>query len=97
LGTHYADLVKVKWLQQFLRLKPLHEVTRDVVMAIAETKRKQTSASTANRLIALIRAILRRAEREWEWIDRCPALRLYPEPKRRIRWITPEQAQKLLA
>jgi integrase len=36
------------------------------------------------------------ALREWEWIDHCPALRLYPEPKRRIRWITPEQAEKLL-
>jgi integrase len=26
-----------------------------------------------------------------------PALRLYPEPKRRIRWITPEQVQTLLS
>jgi integrase len=90
-------VVKLQWLQPFLRLKPLHEITRDVVMEIVETKRRQTSYSTANRLIALIRATLRRAEKEWEWIDRCPALRLYPEPKRRIRWITPEQAQTLLA
>jgi len=95
--SHYSDVRKVMWLQAHLSMKPLDAITRDVVMGIAEIKRKQTSPSTANRIIALVRAVLRRAEREWEWIERSPALRLYPEPKRRIRWITPEQAQKLLA
>lgn len=95
--SHYSDVRKVMWLQTHLSMKPLDAITRDVVMGIAEIKRKQTSPSTANRIIALVRAVLRRAEREWEWIERSPALRLYPEPKRRIRWITPEQAQKLLA
>ncbi|MGH9425853.1 MAG: tyrosine-type recombinase/integrase [Terriglobia bacterium] len=95
--SHHTDEFKLKWLQQYLSMKPLHEITRDVVMTIAEIKRKQTSPSTANRIIALVRSILRRAEREWEWIERTPLLRLYPEPKRRIRWITPEQAHKLLS
>ncbi|MEQ1773742.1 MAG: site-specific integrase [Burkholderiales bacterium] len=95
--SHHSDVAMVKWLQQHLSMKLLNEVTRDRVTEIAEIKRKQASCSTANRFIALIRAILRRAEREWEWIDRSPFLRLYPEPKRRIRWITPEQAQKLLS
>jgi integrase len=44
----------------------------------------------------LIRAILRKAEREWDWLDRAPAIKLFPEPKRRIRWITPEQVSVLL-
>ena len=44
----------------------------------------------------LVRVILRRAEREWDWIDRAPSLRMYPETKRRIRWIASEQVQKLL-
>jgi integrase len=95
--SHHSDVAMVRWLQRYLSMKPLDQVTRDVVTGVAEIKRKQSSCSTANRFIALIRAILRRAEREWEWIDRSPFLRLYPEPKRRIRWITPEQAQKLLS
>jgi integrase len=33
---------------------------------------------------------------EWEWIDRAPRVKLYREAKRRIRWITPEQAKRLL-
>lgn len=95
--SHHSDVAMVRWLQQYFSMKPLSEITRDVVTNVAEIRRKQASCSTANRFIALIRAILRRAEREWEWIDRCPFLRLYPEPKRRIRWITPDQARRLLA
>lgn len=35
--------------------------------------------------------------RAWEWIDKVPAVELYEEPKRRVRWITPYQARTLLA
>lgn len=37
------------------------------------------------------------ARDEWEWIDKAPRVRLYPEPKKRVRWITPEEAQRLIA
>ena len=94
--SHHSDVAIVKWLQQYLSLKPLDQVTRDVVMEIAEIKRSQSSPSTANRAIALIRAILRRAEQEWEWLERAPNIKMYKEPKRRVRWITPEQASVLL-
>lgn len=56
----------------------------------------ETSNATKNRHLALIRAILRKAEREWDWLDKAPAIKLLPEPKRRIRRITPEQASVLL-
>jgi integrase len=95
--THEEDRRKLRWLQQFLRGKPLREVNRMLVQQIAEAKVKESSAQTANRYLALIRAILRKAAHEWEWIDSAPKVRLYPEPKGRIRWLTPEQARKLLA
>jgi integrase len=47
--------------------------------------------------LLLIRAILRKAALDWEWIDKAPKVRLYQETKRRVRWITPEQANRLLA
>ena len=52
--------------------------------------------STKNRYLALIRAILNKAAREWEWLDHAPRLTLYQEPKKRIRWLKPTEAQKLL-
>lgn len=63
----------------------------------ARFKEKESSPARANRYLALIRAILRRAAREWEWIDGAPAIKLYPEPKRRVRWITREEAERLIA
>lgn len=53
--------------------------------------------STANRHLALIRSILRKACYDWEWIDKVPKVRLFPESKRRVRWLTPEQVKRLLA
>ena len=95
--THHDDVLKLRWLEQYLGGKLLTEVTRDVVAAIGARKRSQASAATANRHLALIRAILRRACDEWEWLDKAPRVKLYKEPKRRVRWITPDQARTLLA
>lgn len=96
-ASHLQDVKQVAWLQQFFRGRYLSEITRDFIAEIAEIKRKESTGSTANRYLAMIRAILRRAALEWEWIDKPPRIRLYPEPKRRVRWLTPEQARKLLA
>lgn len=94
--THQEDLLKLDWLMKFLRNRVLGEITRDEVAAIGATKRAESSSATANRYLALIRAILRKACLEWEWIERVPKVKMYPEPKRRVRWLTPEQARALL-
>jgi integrase len=96
-ATHEADKAKLRWLQQFLRGKLLCEIDRELISRIGQTKAQEASPSTANRNLALIRAILRKACHEWEWIERIPKIRLYPEPKRRIRWLTPEQVKTLLS
>ena len=51
----------------------------------------------AIRLLEIIRMILRRAQLGWEWIDRLPAIRLQPNPVRRIRWLKHEEADRLLS
>jgi integrase len=55
-----------------------------------------TSPANANRYLALIRSILRRARDDWEWLHRIPKVRLYRESTRRIRWITRDEAARLL-
>jgi integrase len=94
--SYQDDVGILRWLQPRLTLKPLREITRDVVGRIAEEKRLESSPARANRITALIRAILRRSEIEWEWLDKAPAVRMYQEANRRVRWITPEQVQTLL-
>lgn len=74
----------------------LGQITRDVIAAIGQRKAKSSSTSTANRRLALIRSILNRAKKEWEWIDRVPAIRLYPEPAKKTRFLSEDEAVALL-
>ncbi|WP_298193756.1 site-specific integrase [Metallibacterium sp.] len=95
-ATHREDAAKLAWLQDHLSLRPLDALTRDLIAGIATLKVRESSPATANRYLALIRAILRRARDEWGWIERVPKISLYKEPKRRVRWLTHEQAGRLL-
>jgi integrase len=97
-ASHEDDLCHLRWLDQHLTGKQLENVDRDAIDAIQKKRKDEGSSNaTANRTLALVRSILRRAEREWGWIDRAPAVRLLPEPKRRIRWLAREEADRLIA
>ena len=94
--SHLDDLPRINWFHQHFRGKFLDDLTRDVIARVAEIKSKETSPATANRCISVVRAILRKAAFDWEWIDKPPVIKLYRVSKRRVRYLTPEQANKLL-
>ncbi len=50
-----------------------------------------------NRTLEVMRAILRKCVNEWEWLERAPQVRMLKEPTRRVRYLTREEAQRLLA
>jgi len=95
-ATHAGDIAKLRYLDRSLGELALDEIKRDVIDKIARTKAREASEPTANRYLALIRAVLRRAAYEWEWIERPPRVRLFPERKRRVRYLTPDQEGALL-
>jgi integrase len=91
-----SDQSKFKYLDQYLNGVLLKDITRDRIEWIAQVKEKGGAApATVNRMLALIRSILRKAEREWEWIDSAPVVRMRKEDNKRIRWITPEEMEQL--
>jgi integrase len=92
-----GDICMIRWLTPFFRGKYLEELTRPVIMRIAEKKKAESSPSRANRYLALIRAILNRAVRIWEWLDKAPALTLYREPKVRVRYLTTPEIHRLMS
>ena len=65
------------------------------------TKSRQSggtlSAAAVNRPLALLRHLLHLADEEWGVLDSIPTLRLEDEPEGRLRWLTPEEANRLLA
>jgi integrase len=96
-ATHQEDKAKLNWLQQHLRGVLLSKIDRQLIARIGEIKAQEASPSTANRYLALIRSILRKAVYEWEWLDKAPKIRMYREPKRRVRWLKKEQVINLLS
>jgi integrase len=94
--SHGKDVAQLRWLDRYLGHLMLSQVTQEVIEKIGERKASEASPSTSNRTLALIRSIFRRAKNEWEWLDRIPFVRLYREPKQRIRFLTPDEARRLL-
>jgi len=54
------------------------------------------SAASINRPLATLRALLRMAHEEWEALDKLPKIKLEREPEGRARWLTVEEATRLL-
>ena len=75
----------------------MNQITRDLIDQLADKKSEEgVKPVTVNRMLEVIRAILRKAEREWEWIDRAPIIRMRKEDSERIRWLSQEEAVTLL-
>lgn len=95
-ATHKDDIAKLKWLHSILGELMLDEITLDVIARIKAARLKEASKSTANRFLALVRSILKRAVEEWDWLEKAPKVKLFKESEGRVRFITPEQVQALL-
>ena len=92
------DKLHLRWLQPRLEGMDLTQITRDVVDGLRqESQDTGISSATTNRRVQVLRAILRRAHLEWEWLDRLPRFRLLKEPQGRVRYLSREEAARLLA
>ncbi len=101
------DKSHLKWLDPHLATLPLKKITRDLIDHLANLRMqknrrkgkeaKSVSPATVNRMLAVIRAILRKAAREWEWLERVPVIKLPKEESHRVRWLKPKEAAALIA
>ena len=94
-ATHADDKAKLRWLDPYLGGKLLDEIDRTLVDRIKFDREKIATAGTTNRYLALIRAILRRACNEWEWIERVPKFKLFREAEGRVRSLNPQEFERL--
>jgi integrase len=97
-ATALEDVGKLRWLDRYLRGKALSAIDRSIVDHVTRERLAEGwPNATVNRTLELLRAVLRKCVNEWEWLDRAPHVRMLKEPTRRIRFLTPEEAQRLLA
>ena len=94
------------WTAKFSKrgVKFLDEVSPDVVKAIRDedlaTPRqrdgKPKKPASVNRKIAMLRAVMNAAAREYQWLDSAPLFRCIPERNERLRFLTPPEVHRLL-
>ena len=96
--SYRDDVSRIRWFTQHLRGKTLDQISRDSIDRLIERRLSRRSDRTRDLYVALIRAIFRKAMREWEWIETMPAFKTYARGGQvRVRYLTHEQAETLLA
>lgn len=100
--THKAsridDLYHLRQLDKYLGGFNLVDISRDKVESIITTRLKDgVSNGRVNRMLSVLRTIFRKAALDWEWTDRCPRVKILPEPKRRVRWLIHAEAERLIS
>jgi integrase len=96
-ATAGEDVGKLRFLDRYLRDKDLTVINRTTIDHVTQEKLAQgCSNATVNRTLELLRAVLRKCVNEWEWLDRAPYVRMLKEPTRRIRFLTQDEARRLL-
>ena len=94
------------WTAQFNehKVKYLNDINSDLFKVIRDKELnrprqrngKQLAPATVNRKIALLRAVVNAAAREYQWMDTAPLFRCLPERNERVRYLTPTEIQRLL-
>ena len=95
-ATHEGDKAKLRWLDPFLGGKHLEDIDRTLIDRIKFARERDVAPGTVNRYLALMRAILRRACDEWEWVERVPKFKLFKEAEGRVRSLTQVEFERLL-
>lgn len=85
-------------LDVYLGSLMLHEITGDVIWSVIQGElTRGNMPATVNRHLATIRALLRMARDEWQWIDTFPKIRLLGGEVERDRWLNRQEADRLIA
>ena len=90
------DISKLRKLEKHFGNYSLQELTSHEVKIFLDNIARNLTGATANRYRALLLAMLNKASKEWNWINKAPYVPRYQEPKLRIRYLTKEEADRLL-
>jgi integrase len=96
--TAYKDAQIIRWFDETpeFRELPLRAITREVIDAAREKLSEGLRPTTVNHYMALLRAVLRRAQLEWGWLESVPRVPMYPIRHPDPRFITRARFIKLV-
>ncbi|WP_425086097.1 tyrosine-type recombinase/integrase [Thiomicrorhabdus marina] len=86
-----------KYLDPYFGHMYVDEIRRMHIDGIIQQRLKEgVSNATINRLLQKLRAVLNKAHKEWEVKCDPPFVKLLKEPKKRVRWLTENEAYRLI-
>jgi integrase len=93
------DCLHLRQLDEFLSDKMLSDVNMDSLWPFIHARkgRDGVANATINRALEVVRHILNLAHHEWNWLARVPRIKLLNEPRRRVRFLTRDEADRLIA
>lgn len=97
-GRPWRDAIpKLRNLSRHFAGIPIDEITDPMLVSYSAWRRhKGAKPATVNRDLEVVRAILLKAARDWKILTNPPVVRKLTEPKRRVRFLSREDAQRLL-
>ena len=92
-----TDKFHLTFLDPYLGQKMLDDIDSELIESIAQEKEQTgVSLTTVNRMLEIIRAILNKAQKEWQWLHTVPLIRMRKIENKRVRWLSKKQADRLL-
>lgn len=96
--SHDCDLSMSRNLRPHFGGKTLRAITTPLISEYVEKRRGQgVSDPTIKRDLSLLGVVLRKAHREWGWLDKVPPFPALKENPARIRWLTVEEMERLIS
>jgi integrase len=83
------------WLDTHLAGAVVQSITREVVEELRALKRDETTPATADRCMALLRAILKKCADDWQVMESAPKVPMYGTKPSEPRWLTRSEFEKL--
>lgn len=95
--TKAKDEAILTWFDEHLEGADLQGITREVIEELRGLKAEEQSQATADRYMALVRAILRKAVNDWGVLDAAPKVPMFRPKAAEPRFLTRAEFDRLLA
>jgi integrase len=93
--TKAKDEEILSWFDKHLKRHTMQDITRPVVEHLRVLRAEESSKATADRYVALLRAVLRKCVNDWQVLATAPKVSMYRTKTPEARWLTQPQFEKL--
>ena len=94
--TKAKDEEILTWFDEHLKDADAQGITREVIDELRALRAEETSPATADRYMALLRAILRKCVNDWQVLDAAPKVPMYRPKASEPRFLTRAEFDRLL-